>query len=88
MVATFYHELCEARTDPDVEVANRTGDSRLVGWTSPQREEIGDFPVFEAGGAGDLGLVFREVRLADGSGSVPVQLQYSNRVNGPEDPTA
>jgi Dyp-type peroxidase family len=87
VVATFYHELCEARTDPDVEEANRTGNQLLIGWTSKQREEIGDFPIFEAGDAGDLTLVFREVRLANGSGTVPIQLQYSNRVNGPEDPT-
>ncbi len=51
-MATFYHELQEARTDPDVE--------------------------------GMLTKVFKEVPLADGSGTVPVQLQYSNAVHGPE----
>jgi hypothetical protein len=85
VVATFYHELCEARTDPDVEDANKTGNSRLIGFTSRQGEEIGDFPVFEVGNR--LDLVFKELPLADGSGTVPVQLEFSNRVHGPEDPT-
>lgn len=84
VVATFYHELCEARTDPDVEEANQAGDRSLVGWTSRQGEECGDFPIFEDP---SLSHVFAELALADGSGTVPIQLQYSNRVNGPEDPT-
>jgi hypothetical protein len=84
VVATFYHELNEARTDPDVEEANNTGNDALVGWISAQGEEIGDFPIFE-----DTSLthVFKEVSLADNSGTVPIQFMYSNRVNGPEDPT-
>jgi hypothetical protein len=84
VVATFYHELNEARTDPDVEDAIRTNDESFLGWTSAQGEECGDFPIDEAGG--DLGLVFQQVPLADGSGVVPVQLQYSNAVHGPEGP--
>src|SRR5438128_3473449 len=32
VVATFYHELNEARTDPDVEEANKQGDESLIGW--------------------------------------------------------
>src|SRR5262249_36550039 len=47
VVATFYHELQEARTDPDVEDAIRTGSNAFLGWTSRQGEECGDFPVFE-----------------------------------------
>ncbi len=84
VVATFYHELNEARTDPDVEEANNTGNDTLVGWISAKGEEIGDFPIFE-----DTSLthVFKEVPLADNSGTVPIQFMYSNRVNGPEDPT-
>jgi hypothetical protein len=84
VVATMYHELNEARTDPDVEEANNTGNDRLVGWISAKGEEIGDFPIFE-----DTSLthVFKEVPLADNSGTVPIQFMYSNRVNGPEDPT-
>lgn len=31
VVATFYHELNEARTDPDVEEAVRTGNDSLLG---------------------------------------------------------
>lgn len=83
VVATFYHELQEARTDPDVEDAIRTNNSNFIGWNSDQGEEIGDFPVFEAD---PLQEVFKEVPLV-GGGTVPIQLMYSNRVNGPEDPT-
>jgi hypothetical protein len=36
----------------------------LLGWTSPQGCEVGDFPVFEAGN--DLALVFQEVPLSNG----------------------
>jgi len=88
VVATFYHELNEARTDPDVEDAIRAGDDpsavRFLGWTSQQGEECGDFPVFEAN---PLSLVFQEVPLTNGNGTVPVQFQYSNAVKGPEGPT-
>ena len=87
VVATFYHELMEARTDPDVEDAIRAGNDpsadSYLGWTSDRGEECGDYPVDEAT---QLGLVFQEVPLADGSGTVPVQLQYSNAVHGPEGP--
>jgi hypothetical protein len=80
VVATFYHELCEARTDPDVEDANRRS-----GWTSSEGEEIGDFPIFESS---PLSLVFQEVPLSNRNGTVPVQFMYSNRVHGPEGPRA
>jgi len=87
VVATFYHELNEARTDADVEDAIKAGDTpeaaSLLGWVSQQGEECGDFPVFEAN---PLTEVFQEVPLADGSGTVPVQFQYSNAVHGPEGP--
>ena len=88
VVATFYHELNEARTDADVEDAIRAGNDpsaeRFLGWVSPQGEECGDFPVFEA--EPDLSLVMQEVPLTDGSGTVPVQFQYSDAVHGPEGP--
>ena len=87
VVATFYHELNEARTDPDVEDAIRAGNDRsatkFLGWTSKQGEECGDFPVFEAN---PLTKVFKEVKLTDGSGTVPVQFQYSDAAHGPEGP--
>jgi hypothetical protein len=83
VVATFYHELCEARTDPDVEEANRSGDPGLLGWTSADGEEIGDFPIFEDP---KLTHVFKEIPLADGTGTVPIQFMYSNAVHGPEGP--
>ena len=85
VVATFYHELQEARTDPDVEDAIRTKNLNFIGWNSNQGEEIGDLPVFEAFRAGDLSEVFQEVPLKAG-GTAPVQFMYSNRVNGPEGP--
>jgi hypothetical protein len=86
--ATLYHELCEVRTDPDVEDAIRAGATpaaeRLLGWYSPRGGEIGDIPMAEAEGMVDL--VLKEVPLADGSGTVPIQLMWSNAVGGPEGP--
>jgi hypothetical protein len=90
IVAVFYHELQEARTDPDVQDAILAGNDpkamRFLGWMSNQGEECGDFPVFETGGA--LDMIMQEVQLTDGSGKVPVQFQYSNAVKGPEGPIA
>jgi hypothetical protein len=91
VVATFYHELSEARTDPDVEDAikgdpNDPQTLKLVGWTSAEGEECGDFPVFEAN---PLTKVFQEITLQGlkmDPGSAPIQFQYSNAVNGPEGP--
>ena len=87
VVATFYHELNEARTDADVEDAIRAGSdpsaTKFLGWTSQQGEECGDFPVFEAN---PLTKVFQEVKLTDGSGTAPVQFQYSDAAHGPEGP--
>jgi hypothetical protein len=87
VVATFYHELNEFRTDPDVEDAIKAGDTiaggKFLGWMSDQGEEIGDFPIAEAK---PLSRVFKEVPLTNGASSVPVQFQYSNAVHGPEGP--
>jgi hypothetical protein len=86
--ATLYHELCEIRTDPDVEDAIRAGATpaaeHLLGWYSPHGGEIGDVPMREAQGV--VELVMKEVPLADGSGTVPIQLMWSNAVSGPEGP--
>jgi hypothetical protein len=84
VVATFYHELNEARTDPDVAQAIAGGSTTVLGWTSRRGEECGDFPVFEAN---PLSLVFQEVRLTSG-GTAPIQFMYSNYVHGPEGPVA
>jgi len=84
VVATFYHELNEARTDPDVGQVIDGGPASLLGWNSRQGEECGDFPVFEAN---PLTKVFQEVPVAVG-GTAPVQFQYSNFVHGPEGPAA
>lgn len=87
VVATFYHELNEARTDADVEDAIRAGNdpnaSQFLGWVSPQGEECGDFPVFEAN---PLSEVFQEVELTDQSGTVSIQFQYSDADHGPGEP--
>jgi hypothetical protein len=87
VVATFYHELNEARTDPDVEDAIRAGNDpsaiNFLGWTSPQGEECGDFPVFEAN---PLTEVFQEVPLTGSTDTVPVQFQYSDADHGPGTP--
>ena len=77
--ATLYHELQEVRTDPDVEDAIRTGDSSHLGWYSPSGGEIGDIPIATS----DLADVMKEVPLADGSGTVPVQLLWSNEASAP-----
>lgn len=87
VVATAYHEINEARTDPDVEDAINAGDTedatRFIGWMSAQGEECADFPVFEAD---PLTRAFVEVPVAHPMGTVPIQLQYSNAVHGPEGP--
>ncbi|HEY0999044.1 MAG TPA: hypothetical protein VGD83_05345 [Streptosporangiaceae bacterium] len=81
VAATIYHQLNEARIDPGVDDAIRTGDSTRLGWYSASGGEIGDIPVREAGTS--HALVFREVDLADGSGAVPVQLMWSNKTSTP-----
>ncbi len=88
VVGTLYHELNEARTDPDVGDNIRTGNDRYLGWTSAQGDEIGDYPIKAAGQLGDVGYAFGEVSLVNGQGTVPIQYLYSNAVHGAEDPTA
>jgi len=87
VVATLYHQLVEARTDPDVEDAIRKSSDlnsgRYLGWVSDTGQEIGDFPIHANV---PITSVIREVPLADGSATVPVQLPYSNFVHGPEGP--
>jgi hypothetical protein len=87
VVATFYHELNEARTDPDVEDAIKAGNdpsaTQYLGWVSSEGEECGDFPVAEAN---PLSQVFQEIELTDGSGTVPIQFQYSDADHGPGQP--
>ncbi len=85
MVATFYHELNEARTDPDVEEYNLAPGPKIIGWYANVQGggEIGDTPINQSGGR--LALVFTEVKLADGT-TAPIQLMWSNAVHGPEGP--
>ena len=87
VVATLYHQLIETRTDPDVEDANQEftdlDSARTLGWVSDSGREIGDFAI-QANIP--ISSVIREVPLADGSGTVPIQLPYSNFVHGPEGP--
>jgi hypothetical protein len=81
VVATFYHELNEARTDADVEQGQ-------VAWVNDENPsaEIGDIPMELAGN--NLGSVMVEVPLANGAGTVPIQLMWSNAVSAPEGPIA
>lgn len=81
--ATFYHELNEARTDPDVEDVNRNQAGAKLGWYSAIDGEIGDIPMVQAGQ--DLGKVMVEVTIGNGA-LVPIQLMYSNAVHGPAVP--
>jgi hypothetical protein len=83
VVATQYHELIEMRTDPDVEDIIRGGPDSLAGWYSPKQGEIGDIPINVAA---SLDMVMQEVKLADGSETVPIQLMWSNKVGGPAEP--
>jgi hypothetical protein len=87
VVATFYHELQEARTDPDVGDVHTTADEGLLGWYSLYPKfggEIGDIPINETAGLDmPITTVFKEVSLTDGSGTVPIQLMYSNVDHGP-----
>jgi hypothetical protein len=87
LVATFYHELQEARTDPDVGDVHLVSDEHLLGWYSMIREfggEIGDTPINEAAGLRKpIESVFKEIALSDASGTVPIQLMYSNVDHGP-----
>jgi hypothetical protein len=85
--ATLYHQICEFRTDPDVEDAIRDPHNpnaeRFLGWTSDAGEEMGDYPLRASVTLQDI---VKEVPLANGQGMVPVQLNYSNAVHGPEGP--
>jgi hypothetical protein len=85
VVATFYHELNEARTDPDVEESERANNIKLLGWYANVADggEVGDTPINEAGQ--QLNLVMIEVPLANG-GTAPIQLMWSNAVAGPQGP--
>jgi len=87
VVATLYHQLVEARTNPDVEDAMRQSSDlntdRNLGWVSDTGLEIGDIPLRANV---PITSVVKEVPLANGSGTVPVQLPYSNYVHGPEGP--
>ena len=86
VVATFYHELNEARTDADVEDVNATGNANLLGWYSQTGQgEIGDLPINACNG--DLSLVFQEVTLSGGAGTVPIQVMWSNADDGPASST-
>jgi hypothetical protein len=87
VVATFYHELNEARTDAAVEDVNATNNGNLLGWYSQTGQgEIGDLPINASGG--NLALVFNEVPLTGGAGTVPIQLMWSNADAGPASSTA
>lgn len=83
IVATLYHELVEARTNPDVADVNRTGNDKLLGWYGKDGE-IGDAPItwFE-GGHTTENKVWTEPLLSTGK-TVPIQTMWSNAIHGPE----
>jgi len=83
VVATLYHELNEARTDPDVEESMRQNNNALLGWYSQKAGEIGDIPITEAGA--NIRSVMVELTLGNGV-VAPIQLMWSNAVGGPEGP--
>ena len=85
VVATFYHELNESRTDAAIEDVNATGDNALLGWYSQAGQgEVGDLPINACNG--NLALVFKEVARADGR-AAPIQLMWSNADDGPASST-
>jgi len=88
VVGTLYHEINEFRTDADVNDAITRQDDDFLGWMSRSGSEVGDQPIFAAGDAGDLRLVFKEVQDPPRSRRVPVQFLYSNAVHGAEGPIA
>lgn len=83
VVATLYHELVEARTDPDVGDVNRTGNEKLLGWYGADGE-IGDAPItwFEDGHTTQA-KVCGEPTLSDGT-TAPIQSMWSDAIHGPE----
>ena len=62
---------------------NTPAGNRLLGWYSTRGGEIGDIPLDHAPTLDD---VMKEVPLAQGKRTVPVQLMWSNAVAGPEGP--
>jgi hypothetical protein len=84
IAAVLYHEMAETRTDPDIDDVIATDNGKLWGWVDRYGNECGDYPMDLAGK--QLERVMVEVPLANGRGRVPVQLQYSNYVHGPEGP--
>lgn len=88
VVATLYHEINEFRTDADVDDAITHRSNDFLGWASRDGLEVGDQPIFKAGEAGDLRLVFKEVQDTPRKKRVPVQFLYSNAVHGAEGPIA
>lgn len=88
VVGTLYHEINEFATDADVGDAIEQGNNDFLGWTSRSGKEVGDQPIFKAGAAGDLRLVFKEVSDAPRKRRLPVQFMYSNAVHGAEGPIA
>jgi hypothetical protein len=88
VVATFYHELCEARRNPDVEDVIRSGNEKQLGWYSNKGGEIGDIPMSLAGahlGARHGGGASRQGR--DPSGPARM-VEPCPRAGGPEPPPA
>lgn len=81
--ATLYHELQEIRTNPDVDVAVRTGSNAHIGWnTDPLKGPDG----LDCREIGDMALIlfddwrseaFQRVRI--GAMDVPIQRMWCNQ---------
>ena len=55
---TESHEISEAVTDPDVEVASKSNDWTKLGWMDPNNGEIGDLEVNDAAPGTPLSTMF------------------------------
>jgi hypothetical protein len=85
VVATLYHELQETRTNPDVDRAVRSGDSRFIGWNTdpvdgpdgPDCREIADLPLILNNA--QRYAAFARVSVAGQPTPVPIQLMWSNQ---------
>jgi hypothetical protein len=83
--AALYHEAAEIRTDPDI------GTPGKLGWyidLPPDNEltEVADLAILSAGDKPQLVLKEVDVAVNGGKQKVPIQLLWSNQLDGPFHP--
>ena len=87
VAAILYHELQEIRTNPDVDRAVRSGESRHIGWNTDPMDgpdeidcrEIADLPLIVSGREPQRAFSRVEVECPDGTkAQVPIQAIWSN----------